>query len=330
MKKIKFFSYGLAIMAALNIGLTGCGGGGGSSSTPSVVFPSDSVLAEPTLVNALKVTDAVIGDPLDNIPDIPLLNSVNNSSKMNPELLSRNVSKKITGYTKDINIDTYALNEVINEEIPCTTSGTISISGSADATGGTITFTFNECNDGDDLILNGSVQASVSDYDSVADNFKAVTMTFITDLTLTDLAQTLIGKIVKGSYLSMNVLTFDIFGDIATYKVSVSMQATDGTNISGIENAVYYYDETNWPDMEMYQTAGKIYIDNLASYVEYDTTYDMSVTPFIFLSGVLTSGEVHYNMADGGKMKIVIVGGLVTTYVDVDGDGTYELVDPLT
>lgn len=331
MKKIKFFSYGLAIMAALNIGLTGCGGGGSTSTSTStstgLVFPSDSVLAEPTLVNALKVTDAIIGDPLDNIPDVPLLNSVNNSSKMNPELLSRNVSKKITGYTKDINIDTYALNEVINEEIPCTTSGTISISGSVDATGGTITFTFNECNDGDDLILNGSVQASVSNLDTTAGEFKDMSMTFTTDLTLTDLAQTLIGKIVKGSYLSMNVFTFDIDGYPQTYKVSVSMQATDGTNISGIENAVYYYDETNLPVMEMYQTAGKIYIDNLASYVEYDTTYDMSVTPFIFLNGILTSGEVHYNMADGGKMKIVIVDEVVNTYVDADGDGEYEIND---
>lgn len=328
MKKIQYFGYCLAIISVLSIGLTGCGGGGSDgevvSSSTALVFPSDSVMAEPTLVNAQKVRDVVVGGTLDALP---LLNSVNNSSKVNLELLSRSVSKKIIEYTKDINIDTYSLNEVINEQIDCNTSGTMDISSSFDITGGTITITFNECNDGDDLILNGSMQESVSDYDIAAGNFKTVAITFTTDLTVTDLSQTLIAKIVQGSYINMNILTFDIYGVPQTYKLSMTIQATDGIEIVGVENVVFYYDETNVPDMEMYQTAGKIYIDNLAKYVEYDTTYNMSVTPFIFLNGVLTTGEARYNMADGGKMKIVIVDGIVTTWVDADGDGTYELTD---
>lgn len=322
MKKVKFLSYGLAIVSASIIGLTGCGGG--SSTDTNIVFPSSSVLAEPTLANAQKVRDIVIGNPIDNIP---ILNSVNNSTKVNTELLSRNVAKKITGYTKNININTYSLNEVISEQILCATSGTIDLSGSADASGGTVTFIFNECNDGDDLILNGSAQASVSDYDSTADDFKTWSITFLTDLTMTDLSATLIAKIVQGSYISMNILTFDIEGFPQTYKLSISIQATDGIEVVGLENAVYYYDETNYPDMEVYQTSGKIYIDNLTSYVEYDTTYDMSVTPFVYLSGVLTSGEVHYNMDGNGTMKIIIVDEIVNTYVDADGDGEYEIND---
>lgn len=324
MKKVKYFGYCLAIISALSIVLTGCGGGGGSSTDTNIVFPSSSVLAEPTLSNAQKVTDIVIGNPIDNIP---ILNSVSNSTKVNTELLSRNVAKKITGYTKNINIGTYSLNEVIDEQILCATSGTIDLSGSADASGGTVTFTFNECNDGDDLILNGSVQASVSDYDSTADDFKTWAVTFLTDLTMTDLSATLIAKIEKGSYLKINVLTFDIYGYPQTYKLSISIQTTDGIEVFGLENVVFYYDERNYPDMEMYQTSGKIYIDNLTAYVEYDTTYDMSVTPFVYLNSVLTTGEARYIMAHGAKMKIVIVNGIVTTWVDADGDGIYETND---
>lgn len=330
MKKVKFLNYGLAMAAALSIGLSGCGGGGGGSSSTGPVFPSDSVLAEPTLVNAQKVRDVVIGDPLDNLPDVPLLNSVNSSSEMNLELLSRNVSQMIIEDAKS-NTETYSLNAVDEFTQDCLVSGTIDIYANGDEiNGGYITMTYNDCNDGDDLLLNGSVKMTLSNLDTTAGEFKDMTITFTTDLTLTDLSQTLIAKIVQGSYMTMNILAFDMYGVPTDFKVSMSMQATDGVEIHGVENVVYYYEvDTMGTTIVIVQTQGKMYIDNLAQYVEYDTTYDMAAqnTPFIYIDGIIQSGEARYIMADGAKMKIVITGGLIVTYVDADGDGVYEISD---
>lgn len=330
MKKIKYFSYCIAIVSALSMGLTGCGGGGGSSSVSTdvstgLVFPSNSVLAEPTLVNAQKVRDIVIGDPLDNVP---ILNSVNNGSKMNLELLSRNVSQMIANDAKN-NIGTYSLNAVDEFTEYCLVSGTIDFYANGDEiNGGYITMTYNDCNNGDDTIINGSVYMSLSNLDTTAGQFKDMTIKFTTDFTITDLSQVLIAKVIQGSYITMNILTFDIYGNPSDFKVSMSVQATDGIEIFGIENAVYSY-ETSGTIVVVVQTQGKIYINNLAEYVEYDTTYDMAVagTPFYYDNGVLQSGEARYIMANGGKMKIVIDNGIITTWVDADGDGFYELTD---
>jgi hypothetical protein len=67
----------------------------------------------------------------------------------------------------------------------------------------------------------------------------------------------------------------------------------------------------------------------LTAYVDYDESYDMSLTPFIFDidSGEILSGEAHFLMANGGKTKIVGTGGEPITYVDSDGDGIYELIE---
>jgi hypothetical protein len=80
----------------------------------------------------------------------------------------------------------------------------------------------------------------------------------------------------------------------------------------------------------MYQTKGRIYIDNLASYVTYDTTYDMSKTPFVFnKNGTIKNddGEARYNMSGNGKVKIIASqeDDGVKIYIDEDGDGVYSL-----
>jgi len=320
--RMKQITMGLLVSTVMIF--TACGGGSSSSSSSStsISFPSDSVLAEPTLVNALKVTEVAVGDPLDNLPDVPLLNSVDNSSKVNMELLSRNVSQKIAKDAKN-NIETYSLNAVDEFTEACLVSGTIDFYANGDEiSGGYVTITYNDCNDGDDTLLNGSVYMTVSNLDSTTGEFKDMTIKFTTDFTLTDLSQTLIAKIVKDSYISMNILAFDMYGEPTDFRLSMSIQATDGIEIFGIENAVYDY-ETSGTIVVVSQTQGNIYIDNLAAYVEFDT----SVQPFYYDNGSLISGEIIYNMADGGKMKIVINNGLVITYVDADGDGDYEISD---
>ena len=91
---------------------------------------------------------------------------------------------------------------------------------------------------------------------------------------------------------------------------------------------MYHYKTDNANEI-LYQKKGIIYIDNLTKYAEYDTSYDMSKTPFIynFFYG-LQSGEARYNLSNGSKMRIVIEGS-VKVEVDTNGDGEYELTDYL-
>lgn len=316
----------ILLAGAASIFLSACGGGSGTS-TSALSFPSDSVLLEPTLENGVKVAKLVTTNQLEGVP---ILNSINDNSKMNPALLGDKLSQKIVAHVKNSNTETYSLNQVISETIPCLVSGSIIISGSGDIASATLTLTANNCNDGDNLLINGSASASVSNYDSTADNYKDWALKFTTDFTVTDLSTipNNIAKISKDGYININVSTFDVDGNFKTYKLSTSLQTTYGTEIYGLENCVYFYN-INFPNAEMYQTQGKMYFDNLASYVEYDTTYNMSATPFVFLNGVIDSGEARYNMANGGKVRIEVVGG--TIYVDVDetGDGTYEFTTTL-
>lgn len=320
MKRIKM---GLLASAVMIFTACGGGGGGGGDTFVPVSFPSDSILAEPTLENGLKVRDAVVTNQADNVP---ILNGINDNSKMNPALLSGNIAKDIVSRVKNTNLETYSLNEAINETEACPVSGTINISGEGDLSGGYITMTFDSCNDGE-VIIDGSIYMSVSNYDSSADNYRDIAMKFTTDFTSTLVLDGSFGKIVKGSYMNIHVSVFDIYGEPEEFNASISIQSTNGVEVYGIENGVYYY-SISGPDTAFYQTQGRVYIDNLATYVDYDTTYDMSATPFLFLSGVIDSGEARYNMADGGKVTIRVINGTVYTYVDVDGDGTPEFVDP--
>lgn len=327
MKSLSYISgFGLALV--LSIGLNGCGGGGGGSSsgsTSGLSFPSNAVVAKPTLANGEKVKDATATNQIEGVPG---LNSVDTNSKLNTALLSSKISTIMFKYTKNINFQSYALNEAVNETDNCSGGGTISYSGNGDDThGGSVTVTANNCN-GRYEKINGSMYMTIGNYDSSADNFKDYTIKFTTDFTVTNLSDSSVEKISKNSYMAINTTAFDSYGDMKDFKLSMSLQATDGSEYYGLQDCVFYYNKAG-SDLEMYQTKGRIYIDNLASYVNYDTNYDMSQTPFVFSGyyGTLQSGEARYNMSSNGKVKIVVESNEAKTYVDADGDGTYELHD---
>lgn len=319
MGNLKYIGVSLAI--ALSLGISGCGGGGGSSSTgdtSGLSFPSNAVVAEPTLANGILVEDAVA---TDQTTGVPLLNSVDVNSKFNVALLGNEVSNTISKHIKDININSYSLNETINETYSCQSGGSYSVSGSGTQyVSAAMTMNFNQCNQGG-VISNGSVYASISNYDSNADDYKDISIRFTSDFTGT--AGSTVAKISKNSYINVNVLTY-AYGSKATFKLAMSMQATDGTIYFGQKDSIYYF-STDGYNTQMYQTQGKVYINNLVSYVDYDTSYDMSQTPFVFNGSSITSGEARYKMSGSGKVKIIVQSNNPITYIDADGDGTYEL-----
>jgi len=337
MERIKRLGLSLLVIA----GLVGCGGGGGSSSveTPGSgtpgngdsFFPSNAVLADPTPENAQKVTDLIVADQAkinsDYINTLTL-NSVSNKPKLNIVLLSSNISKTLFELTKYIDIQSYSLNETVSKTIDCLQGGTMDYSMSGDEINGfNYTVAANNCVN-NNVKIDGEYIATVKNRDTNTNLFKDYTIKFTTDFTVTDLSNNSMTKIFANSYMATNVISFGSFGVFKDFKVTLSVKATNGTENYGLENCILYYkNDTN--SVEVYQTDGKIYINDLTSYVEYDTSYDMSQTPFVFSvdDGTLISGEARYKMANNGKLKIKVESNNeVKVYLD-DGNGIFELIE---
>jgi len=317
---MNLFKFSLVTVSFL---LVGCGGGGGSSSSDTAMsFPSDATSAKPTLENGKKVEDAVASNQNSGLPS---LNKVNNNTSLNSALLTKDISENLSKSIRGLKFNSYSLNRTINEQENCSNGGTIAYSGSGDEHGGDITLNLNQCNNGQQL-LNGSVYVNISNYDSQADEFKDISMKFTSDYTVKNQYNNKTVTIYNGSYFNMNVIKFNNYNEASKYKLSMSIKASDGTNQYGLKDAIYYFQEEN-SETSMYQTAGRIYINNLASYVDYDTSYDMSQTPFVYQYNghVPVRGEARYIMENNAKVKIVAENNDVITYVDSDGDGVYEL-----
>ena len=315
-------SLNLLVVGVLSIGFVGCGGGGGSSTSTgdSVVFPSNAVSATPTLSNGKKVKGAVNDNPTSVTSSV--LNGVDDTSGVNIALLSSTLSSEIVIITKNINLQTYTLNEVVDQTTNCSGGGSIHYRGNGnDTAGGTITANFNNCSE-NSVKMNGTMVYTISNYDSNSGNFKSYAIKFPADFVESTGSTTI--KIYKGTYINVDILEFGSYDNPTKLKESISMIVANGTQQYGIKDAVYYAD-SSYSGISLYQTQGKIYIDNLSSYVDYDTNYDMSQTPFVYDSYGLQSGEAHYNMANNGKIKIVVQSGVAKAYVDVDNDGIYEL-----
>ena len=312
---MKYITFSLATVSLLFIG---CGGGGGGGNpNPPVTFPSTSKPAKPTLENGKKVKEVVTTNQ-----GASTLNTVNDSSTINIALFAQELFN--LKQTKDLNKD-YSLNEVIREEEPCSNGGSVVYEITSNfPQGGTLTRTFNECLDGAyNAIINGKIYQEYSNYDSQVENYKTTEVTMLSDFTMKDISTDKTLTIYKDSYFKYNTLEFDKYEDPKKYTMEMTMKANDGLKQYGLKDANYYVTD----NISMYQTKGRVYIDNLKSYVDYDTSYDMSKTPFVFSSDfrTLKSGEARYNMANKGKVKIVAQNSNAITYVDADGDGTYEL-----
>ena len=326
MKKLKALGISLAVISTL--GFIGCGGGGGSSSD-NLSFPSNAVVAEPTPKNAKEVRNAIITrTDIDYMPGLNKVNNnaskVNNSSKLNILLFSNIL---IFELTKDINMQSYSLNEVVDDIESCSDGGTIRYKGSGDdVNGGSLTITANNCKEGD-IIINGSVYMTIKNLDSSVNEFKDHKVKFITNFTVEDLSNGDKVTILPNSYGVINIIKFDSFGNWKEVKFFMSAKKVINNKYKyGFKDCIYYFTK-KYNSMKYYQTQCRIYINNLTSYVDYDKSYDMSKTPFVVSkNGTLTDGKAYYNMANNGKVKIVVVeSNEAKVYLD-DGNGSFKLV----
>lgn len=318
MKSIKLNLY----ISLLGLTMTACGGSGGGTGSTNV----DAGIAEPTITNGRKVASIVAADQTQSGISLALNSVSENSTTNTPLLLNQLQSLISTDYSKAKPYN-YALNQVVSGSENCPSGGLVKYSGEGnDTTGGTVTVTYQQCQDGN-TVLNGSVRMTLSNYNIAAENFRNTEMNFTSDFTTKDLSSGGSVTIHKNSLYKGTVREFDRDGDVKKLKMEFTATVSSGSEKSSQENAIYYIKLGNSSNA-MYQTAGRIFIDNLASYVDYDSSYDMSKTPFTYNASGFYSGTARYNMKDKAKLKITIASlNNVRISIDKNGDGVYEMVE---
>jgi len=308
-----FIKQSVLTLSVATIFMTGCGSTTDSISGSSTVFPSDATTAEPTVENGEEVRDVVAQDQ-----NLNLSLTSNDSQNSNIILALENIYKSI----EDINGDSTVTRAVVDSgSNDCPNGGTYKYSVSGSEDDAIFSVEYDQC-DMYGVFYDGAITMHEKSYDESTMSYKYSETEFVTDFTMEYNGQNM--KIYKGGTMDMEVLSTDEYGSINKMKLGISMITEVGDKKSGQKDASYIVENIDSYTSSMYQTAGRIYINNLESYVDYDTSYDMSQTPFVFNNKVLVSGESHFNM-DGGKLKIKVENNQARVYVDSDNDGVYEL-----
>ncbi len=287
MKNILYISISIIIISFF----IGCSESSDSNNSLAL-FSSTAITSESTVENAKKVRAVVAKDQRS------VIDNINTIIKENLNL---------SGYLNS----KFSLSEL------CNSGGSLESSSSETES----SIDFKNCSESG-IVINGKILGVVSDYDETYDGYTKTHITFTSDLNISDQEYSL--KIISGS--SLEIKFTDITGNDYAQKMKMTINLLTEQNGAkyGQENAVYYFDYTSGYET-MYQTSGRIYINNLDSYVDYDSSYDMSQTPFIFNNNGLDSGEARYIMENNTSLKIIAENGLAIIYIDTDDDGIYEL-----
>lgn len=308
--------------------LISCGGGGGNKSLNQFDF-SNAVMADPTLENGEKIEETAAVNQQNQYS----LNSVSSDKNPNTVFLFNTLINSINQFQQT---EPYALNMVIDPE-PCSYRGYISgvITGLSDISDWgsdyTLNANFDQCSEVYGITLNGNVLMSFGDYNSTYDEYDRVYAKYLSDFSI-NIDDTSLGAlsatILAGSNQDIEYLSHNSFGPITSDMKITAVTIVDGNKVA-LQNAHVRSTLNILYPYEMYYRSGRFYIDNLTAYADYDESWDMSQTPFIFdsFSGEINSGEARFNLANGGKARIVGTGGEPITYVDADGDGFFELVE---
>jgi hypothetical protein len=316
---MKFSSLSLAVVAALSFGLSGCGGDSDSDSTPSLSFPSSAEVVE---VNSQEAAEEVVEAVFsDNGGEVSGLNNAISTKKVGI-VEAVNTLKTLTKESIS-KLDTYALNETVNETEECYYDGSMTIKGSGSESGYSVEYSFNNCDDGYGVV-NGSMRVEGSS--SYTDNYdvenSSTKITLLSDYVVTTDYYSL--KIYKGSVVEESYTfdwnTYDEEGDT---KSSVIIE--QGSDKFGSDKLEEHYASIDYDD-SYYFKAGKVYTNNLASYLTVDESYDASQTPF---NGY--DGKAKFIGANSSSITISETGYYDEYLVEVDEnndgivDNTYTI-----
>jgi len=287
--------------------LNGCGGGGGKVSDKVKLFPSDAKLASVTDSNVQDVEDMLVSyNTNNNTPSLKVTSS-SVKAKKNGSSLATLTLKQLKSVNKilkkRVNKETMRAQKVIDTQKDCSNGGTLLKNGElTKENGGTVQYDFNHCKI-DGIEYDGIMDVTASNYDYDKDKFTKIKMEYATDFRVN--AGDISYKIKRGSVVESELL------DSGYLKVKSNIVSTEDGETRGFKDVIFFVDEINNTTTYLTQTQGRIYINNLREYVEYDRSYDMSETPFEYINDSLESGEAHYIMK-GTILKIIVEDGVVT------------------
>ena len=294
------------VVAVLSFGIVACGGGGsgdGGSGNPSPSFPPSAKAAAPTIKN-VQTAKAQI---------------------RNMGFAVGFIFRQFSTFQNDPAL-LFASKKAIDKTNNCASGGTVHVHSEGSNTADiTILVDYKECNQGRGNVMTGSAKVNVADYNATKRKFASESIVFQSDFYVKDNNGT--NKISQGSYFAQHIEAYDSNGFVKSGNVSMSIMITgDSLNI-GVKDFVLHFDQPQSDRQNIYLTKGRIYIDNLSAYVDYDTSYDMSKTPLVYsnITKSYVSGEEHFLMSNGAKAKFVVQSGVERYFVDANGDGVYEL-----
>jgi len=305
MKYLKSLILALAVVFAVS----GCGGGAGGNGgyEGSGLFPSNSSLADATEDNGIEVAEMLVSYNVEsNSPDFRKYRVLDNTKSSKKALSALVLSQLDMVKSKISPKRSHKRAKIIDEDGVCSNGGSYYKHGEITKEyGGEVEYEYNNCKIGG-VLYDGKMLVKASDYDYYNEEFTKIDIEYKSDFYTDDGEQY---TIKKGSTISTTLL------DNGNYEVKSTIVSRKDGKTKGFKDVVFViksYSNFTY----LYQTSGRIYINNLREYVVLDDDYDMSDTPFKYdNTNSLKSGEARYLMR-GGKLKISIENG--EAYVSIN------------
>jgi len=283
MRYLKSLTLALAALFAVS----GCGGSGGNSSgyEDRGIFPSNSSLSRVSDANANELIDALIGYNTNVM--IPRSKMVDDSKEHKKQTIMQLAINEIKTLKSVKSVKAYRVTDISDDYCD---SGEL-LKDEMDSN--EIKYTYNNCLQNgyyyDGVIIrkkNGNKLEIIYDEDFKVDSEYSNSL-FIRD--------------------SSKIVLEDLGS--SRYKIELNIiYSTDGKR-AGFKDVVFIYNDI---DKSMYQTRGRVYLNDLQEYSEYDENYNMRYTPLIYNDdNTIISGEFYYRFR-GAYLHVVIDDGVIT------------------
>jgi len=296
--------------------LSGCGGSDDSTAggtTPGTTFATlDVPAAEATADNAVEAVDIIFD--AEGISDIGGILAVSDTQDIGFD--SASFAMKVLNDTRKITNDTHALNQTFSDSFPCTDGGTISSTESSTSTSANVTLSYNNCSEFG-ITSNGTMTASFTGT-NYGETISSMSMTFTTDYTSSGAYSE---TVHAGSYLSVNFTTpLNYTSDAASGTVTSSIWFEElGENMRYDDLIIDFSEDGFGNGTECYRN-GRIYINNLAAYMDIDSTYDTSCTnEFVITNDSVISGSTRLLGSNGSTVLVQVIAP--DTFLATDDSG---------
>jgi len=285
MKYLKSFILALVVV----FGVSGCGGGAGGGYNPSSgIFPSNSSLARKNDANAKELIDILIGHNINAmIPRSKVVGDTQNSKEPTimhlaiKEIKTLKSAKTAKAYrVTDISDDYCEEGELLKDDI----------------SSNEIKYTYNNCLQNGyyyDGVIVRKVNRASNRLEIKYEDFRVDSEYGNSSL------------FIKGG---SKIVLEDLGSN--RYKIELNIVYSANKKRAGFKDVVFIYNDN---EKSMYQTKGRVYLNDLQEYAEFDDRYDMSNTPLLYdEDNNIYSGEFYYKFR-GWDLHVIIDDG-VTTY----------------